>query len=143
MAARNVLAVLLEDGRQSRLRQAIAERGYGVPNLRARTDHAAENPGPGSPPSVCEAFGSGVAFVEASSRVNEALTSKSKEVPMSTLEPDPEREGPAPEPEPEPEPEPGQPDTMPEEEPGITAPEPDMLPEEPDVAPPEPERERT
>ena len=78
------------------------------------------------------ALGDGAAFVEGSSWVNEALTSKSKEAAMTTLEPDTEREGSQPEPEPE------QPDTMPEGEPGITAPEPDTLPEEPDIAPPEP-----
>jgi hypothetical protein len=77
-------------------------------------------------------LGDGAAFVEGSSWVNEALTSKSKEAAMTTLEPDTEREGSQPEPEPE------QPDTMPEGEPGITAPEPDTLPEEPDIAPPEP-----
>ena len=41
---------------------------------------------------------------------------------MSTDEPDPERESPEPEPEPEP------PETMPGDEPGVTAPEPDTLP---------------
>jgi hypothetical protein len=74
--------------------------------------------------------------VEGNSWVKEALTSKSKEVRMSTVEPDPEREGAQPEPEPE------QPDTMPEEEPGVTAPEPDTLPEEPDIGSPEPAREK-
>ena len=72
-------------------------------------------------------------FLEANEWVS-ALTSKSKEVPMSTYSPDPERE--------RPEPAPGQPGTMPEQEPGVTAPEPDTLPEEPDVTPPEPESVR-
>jgi hypothetical protein len=35
MAGRNVLAVLLEDGLQSRLRQAIWQRGDGTPTVRA------------------------------------------------------------------------------------------------------------
>ncbi len=34
MTARNVLAVVLEDGLESRLRQAIAERGDGMPHVR-------------------------------------------------------------------------------------------------------------
>ncbi len=50
---------------------------------------------------------------------------------MSSEVLDPEREGE------EREPEPAQPDTAPDEEPGITAPEPDTLPEEPDLNPPD------
>ncbi len=51
---------------------------------------------------------------------------------MSTDEPGLERESPQPEP----------PDTIPGDEPGVTAPEPDTLPEEPDVTAPDPEGER-
>ena len=56
---------------------------------------------------------------------------KSKEVPLTgdVLDPERERE--------EREPKPEQPETVPEEEPGITAPEPETLPEEPDITPPD------
>jgi len=51
-----------------------------------------------------------------------------KEVLMSTYEPDPERENAEAVPEP---------DTMPEDEPGVTPPEPQTLPEEPDLTVPD------
>jgi hypothetical protein len=51
---------------------------------------------------------------------------------MSTDQPDPERESLERE----------LPDTMPGDEPGVTAPEPDTLPEEPDVTVPDPEGAR-
>jgi hypothetical protein len=59
------------------------------------------------------------------------LVWKSKEVPLASNVLDPERERE------EREPEPKQPETVPEEEPGITAPEPETLPEEPDITPPD------
>jgi hypothetical protein len=56
---------------------------------------------------------------------------KSKEVPLTSDVLDPEREREEREPDPE------QPETVPEDEPGITAPEPETLPDEPDITPPD------